>query len=95
MYAIRSYYESLIEEVIRTGVARGEFRADLDARMATLALLDLGNSAVLWFSREPGATFERVTQNHIDLLMRAFRGERPAQGVTADEARRSGATTDA
>jgi len=88
-------YECLIEEVIRSGIARGEFRADLDARMATLALLDLGNSAVLWLSREPGATFERVTQNHIDLLMRAFRREPPPRGVTPAAARRSGAITNA
>ena len=29
---------------------------DLDARMATLALLGLGNSAALWIAHEPGAT---------------------------------------
>src|SRR5262245_32549533 len=49
-------YERLIERIIRQGIASGEFRADLDARMATLALLGLGNSAAAWYGREPGAT---------------------------------------
>ncbi|MDX1375384.1 MAG: TetR/AcrR family transcriptional regulator [Burkholderiales bacterium] len=93
--AIERDYERLIEQVIRAGIASGEFRADLDARMATLALLDLGNSAVLWFSREPGATFERVAESHTALLLRAFRREPLAQGVTPSAARRSGATADA
>jgi len=71
-------YERIIQQVIEEGVARGEFRADLDARMATLALLALGNSAVTWFGREPGASFERISSNYIDLLVRAFRkGQAP------------------
>ena len=51
----------------------GEFRADLDARMATLALLGLGNSAAAWYGREPGVTLERITRDYVDLLVRAFR----------------------
>ena len=66
-------YERIIQKVIEQGVASGEFRADLDPRMATLALLGLGNSATAWYGREPGATFERITSNYIDLLVRAFR----------------------
>ena len=43
--AIERRYERIIERVIEQGVAAGEFRAELDPRMATLALLGLGNSA--------------------------------------------------
>jgi AcrR family transcriptional regulator len=42
-------------------------------RMAGLALLGLGNSAALWFGREPGVKLERITQSYLDLLVRAFR----------------------
>ena len=77
--AIERDYEGLIEKVIRQGIASGEFRADLDVRMAALALLGLGNSAALWIGREPGATFERVTRSHIDLLLRGFRSPAPAR----------------
>lgn len=76
-------YERLIERVIRQGIESGEFRADLDPRMATLALLGLGNSAALWLGREPGATLERVTQNYVELLVRAFRSDAsPTHRVT-------------
>jgi AcrR family transcriptional regulator len=81
--ALERRYERIIQRVIEQGIASGEFRADLDARMATLALLGLGNSAAAWYGREPGATFERITSNYIDLLVRAFReGEAPRLRVT-------------
>ncbi|MGQ0547202.1 MAG: TetR/AcrR family transcriptional regulator [Betaproteobacteria bacterium] len=71
--AIEVRYERIIEKIIEQGIASGEFRADLDARLATLALLGLGNSAALWLGREPGVTIERITQNYVELLVRAFR----------------------
>jgi AcrR family transcriptional regulator len=66
-------YERIIQRIIEQGIEAGEFRADLDTRMAALALLGLGNSAALWFGREPGVTLERITQSYVDLLVRAFR----------------------
>ena len=71
--AIEQRYERIIQRIIEQGVSSGEFRADLDTRMATLALLGLGNSAALWFGREPGVGLERITQSYVDLLVRAFR----------------------
>ncbi len=71
--AIEMRYERIIQRIIEQGVAAGEFRADLDTRMATLALLGLGNSAALWFGREPGVSLERITESYVDLLVRAFR----------------------
>jgi AcrR family transcriptional regulator len=71
--AIEVRYERIIQRIIEQGVKCGEFRADLDTRMATLALLGLGNSAALWFGREPGVTLERITASYVDLLVRAFR----------------------
>jgi AcrR family transcriptional regulator len=71
--AIEVRYERVIEKILEQAVASGEFRADLDARLATLALLGLGNSAALWLGREPGVTIERITQNYVELLVRAFR----------------------
>jgi AcrR family transcriptional regulator len=81
--AIERRYERLIERVIEQGVATGEFRGDLDPRMATLALLGLGNSAAAWYGREPGTTLERITSDYVDLLVRAFRkGSAPKLRVT-------------
>jgi AcrR family transcriptional regulator len=77
--ALERRYEVIIQKIIEQGVASGEFRGNLDARMATLALLGLGNSAVAWYGKEPGATLERITSSYVDLLVRAFRkGAAPA-----------------
>ena len=77
--AIERRYERIIGRVIEQGIATGEFHAELDPRMATLALLGLGNSAALWFGREPGATLDHITSNYVDLLVRAFRAEGATQ----------------
>lgn len=77
--AIEMRYERIIERIIEQGIASGEFRAEVDARMATLALLGLGNSAAAWYGREPGSSLDRITSSYVDLLVRAFRrGEAPA-----------------
>ena len=44
--------ERIFEDVIREGVAKGEFRADLDVRMATLAILGMCNAASSWQRKE-------------------------------------------
>jgi len=81
--ALERRYERLIERIIQEAVDAGEFRRDLDARMATLALLGLGNSAAAWYGREPGVTLERITTDYVDLLVRAFRkGEAPVYRIT-------------
>jgi len=38
--------------VIKEGVAKGEFRADLDVRLATLAILGMCNAASSWQRKE-------------------------------------------
>lgn len=70
--AIEKRYEQTIQRVIEQGIASGEFRADLDPRIATLALLGLGTSAAAWIGREPRATPERVATSYVGLLVRAF-----------------------
>jgi AcrR family transcriptional regulator len=66
-------YERAIQRIIEQGVRAGEFRADLDARMVTLALLGLGNTAAVWYGREPAVTPERMLRAYVDLLVRALR----------------------
>jgi TetR/AcrR family transcriptional regulator, cholesterol catabolism regulator len=44
--------ERIFEDVIKEGVASGEFRADLDARVATLAILGMCNAASSWHRKE-------------------------------------------
>jgi len=71
--AFEVQYERAIQRIIEQGIRTGEFRADLDARMATLALLGLGNSAAVWYGREPAVTPDRMLHAYVDLLVRALR----------------------
>ena len=66
-------YERAIQRIVDQGIRSGEFRPDVDARMTTLALLGLGNSAAAWYGREPDVTPERMLRAYIDLLVRALR----------------------
>jgi AcrR family transcriptional regulator len=44
--------ERLFEDIIKDGAANGEFRADLDTRLATLAILGMCNAASNWQHKE-------------------------------------------
>jgi len=44
--------EKIFEDVIKEGVRQGEFRADLDTRLATLAILGMANAVVSWLAKE-------------------------------------------
>ena len=44
--------ERIFEEVVKEGIAKGEFRTDLDARLATLAILGMCNAASNWHRKE-------------------------------------------
>lgn len=61
-------YESIIQGIFDGGVASHEFRADLDARLATLALLALCNSAAAWYGREPGVDAQTIAAHFAKLL---------------------------
>ena len=53
-------YERLFEALLRDGIASGEFRADLDCRLATLGIIGMCNAAQTWYGVEDGATIERI-----------------------------------
>jgi len=44
--------ERIFEDVIKEGVRSGEFRHDLDTRLATLAILGMANAAASWYRKE-------------------------------------------
>jgi TetR/AcrR family transcriptional regulator, cholesterol catabolism regulator len=71
--ALEQAYERAIQRIVQQGIGSGEFRRDLDARVATLALLGLGNSAALWIASEPHAAAEETTHAYAEMLVRAFR----------------------
>jgi AcrR family transcriptional regulator len=61
--------ERLIEEVFTAGVASGELRADLDPRLATLAMLGMCNAVPAWLPVETGLSIEAVAQALATVLL--------------------------
>jgi AcrR family transcriptional regulator len=61
--------ERIIEGVFEAGVRSGEFRANLDCRLATLALLGLCNAVPAWYGIEPDASIERVAAEFARLIL--------------------------
>jgi len=53
--------ERVIEGVIKDGIRRGEFAADTDPRLATLAVLGMLNAAPAWYGKED-ASLERIAE---------------------------------
>ena len=51
--------ERIFEDVIKDGVRSGEFRHDVDTRLATLAILGMANAAAGWHRKEE-APIERI-----------------------------------
>lgn len=58
--------ERVFENVLKEGVRRGEFRFDLDTRLAVLAILGMANAVAHWYAKEAvpldriGAEFARL-----------------------------------
>jgi TetR/AcrR family transcriptional regulator, cholesterol catabolism regulator len=59
--------ERLFEDVVKEGVRRGEFRADLDTRLAVLATLGMANAAANWYRHEEMA-IERISSEFARLV---------------------------
>jgi AcrR family transcriptional regulator len=63
--------ERVIGEVIKDGVRRGEFRPDIDPRLATLALLGMLNAVSAWYGKE-NASLERISGEYVRLAISAL-----------------------
>ncbi len=63
--------ERVIAEVIKDGVRRGEFRPDVDPRLATLALLGMLNAVSTWYGKE-NASLERISGEYVRLAISAL-----------------------
>jgi TetR/AcrR family transcriptional regulator, cholesterol catabolism regulator len=62
-------YEKLIEDVLKSGVRGGEFRHDLDCRLAALGLLALVNAVAAWYGKEPKTSLDRIVAEFARLYL--------------------------
>jgi TetR/AcrR family transcriptional regulator, cholesterol catabolism regulator len=60
--------EHLFERVIREGVRKGSFSADIDARLATLAILGMANAVAGWYGKEE-TSIERIGGEFTKLIL--------------------------
>src|SRR5215831_6471831 len=60
--------EKIFEDVVKEGVRRGEFRHDLDTRLAVLAMLGMLNAAANWYRREEEPV-ERICEEFARLVL--------------------------
>lgn len=65
--------EKIFEDVLRAGIEKGEFRAEVDPRITALAILGMANAAALWYDKEPGASVERIGKNFAAMVMTGIR----------------------
>lgn len=70
--------ERLFEEVVRAGMKAGEFRADLDPRLTSLAILGMANSASGWFRKE-GVAIDRIGEEFARLAVEGTIGKPKAR----------------
>jgi AcrR family transcriptional regulator len=74
--------ERIFEDVLKEGVRKGEFRSDMDTRLATLAILGMANSVPIWFRKEEvpipriSAEFSRLVVEGIRRAPTRKRGDR-------------------
>ena len=70
--------ERIFEQVIREGVANGEFRADLDVRLTALAVLGMCNAAAGWHLKE-GRPPHAIAAEFARLVLDGARRRPPAR----------------
>jgi len=76
--------EKMFESVIAEGIRAGEFRDDIDPRLATLAILGMCNAVASWYAKE-NAPIERIGRDFTALVLR---GLAPATGHGKRRSRR-------
>jgi TetR/AcrR family transcriptional regulator, cholesterol catabolism regulator len=86
-------YERLIEDVLKSGVRDGEFRRDLDCRLATLAFLAMINGVAAWYGKEPNTAIEKVVSEYIRLLLSGIGSRGVRDRATPSEKRRTAPRT--
>src|SRR5215475_2474795 len=59
--------ERVFEDVLKEGVRQGEFRADLDTRLAVLGILGMANAVASWYRSEEAA-IDRVSSEFVRLI---------------------------
>ena len=78
--------ERIFETTIREGIRGGEFRADADPRLVTLAILGMSNAVASWYGKE-NAPIERIGQEFVRLTLEGLSRDKSAKKPARQRAR--------
>lgn len=68
----RARYEDVLRAVIEEGRARGIFRPEVDAKLATLAMLGAVNWTVRWYDPSGGKSARTIGREFAEVLVRGL-----------------------
>jgi TetR/AcrR family transcriptional regulator, cholesterol catabolism regulator len=68
----RARYEGVLRAVIEEGRARGVFRPEVDAKLATLAILGAVNWTVRWYDPSGGKSVRAIGREFAEVLVRGL-----------------------
>jgi AcrR family transcriptional regulator len=88
--ALSREYERIVQGVIESGVASGEFRADISPRLLTLGLIGIANAASTWYGIEPDADVEKIAVTFNTMIVDGLAATAPRTSLPPARRRRAG-----
>src|SRR5262249_38064716 len=73
--AMRDGYEQSFRELIRGGIAAGEFR-EVDPKMVTFAILGIGHTVGRWYRPDGPLTPEQIAAQYVDFILAGLQAGR-------------------
>ena len=67
----RNEFKTIIQNVIKEGVAAGDFRRDLSVEITTMAVLGMVNWTYKWYQRDGEKRIEEIADIYTDLILHA------------------------
>ena len=80
--------EAIFEGVLKDGQRSGEFRSDIDTRLATLSILSVVNGCAAWYEREQ-ISIERIGSEFIRFVLGGIDRPAPARDAKSRPSQRS------
>jgi AcrR family transcriptional regulator len=92
--AMRDAYERELRELIRGGIAAGEFRP-VDPTLTGFAILGIGHTVGRWYRADGSLTPEQIAEHYVDFILAGLRAvpaaERGVSVLPSDQADGAGA----
>jgi AcrR family transcriptional regulator len=78
--AMRDAYEHELRDLIRGGIAAGDFR-QVDPKLTAFAILGIGHTVGRWYRPDGPLTPKEIAAQYVDLILAGLRQTRASSGV--------------